>query len=137
MDRNERRGRTLAVAARRRALHLRVNHGGDAGELRCGCERRRVAFARGRPLSCHCTKRKRGAPRGPGGASPLHYEPLGGLDAFGRSVGTWREIALRAWHKSRERDRLYQDRHRWRVFAAEVRAGRLDADGPPPLCRDR
>lgn len=133
MDREERRRRTFAVAARRRTDHLARVHDGDQGNVDCICELAVWYFAKRRSLGCDCRKRKKGSPRGPGGALPWSYDPIGNTDQFGRSMGVWREGRWRSWHKVWQRDRIYEARAQWRLWAPQAAAGRLDvAEEPAP-----
>ena len=140
MDRGERRRRTEAVAARRRAQHLRAVHGGDTSAVDCVCELATFYFDTRRALGCRCSKHKSGSPRGPGGAYPVYYEVLPpgprGVDEHGRAVsGQWRTLVHLKLCKTFNRDHIYAARHQWRMWSWAARAGNVDLAEEPAAPR--
>ena len=64
--RADRRARSLRIATRRRAIHLKQVHANDRGAVDCVCELAPFYFEK-RSLGCDCRKRKKGQPRLPVG----------------------------------------------------------------------
>lgn len=103
--RAERRQRTLRVAAKRRATHLRQVHRNDIGQVDCVCELAAFYFE-DLTNGCGCRKHARGAPRR-GGGMCKHWSRM----------------------------RLYQWRMHDREFCKGIVSRRLDRDTVEPSHR--